>query len=315
MVTYGQGSMTPGQLGTYLKGYFQRSAQVTDLSIQKAGILTGVFPTRNLSIPKLEVRYTQGVPGRMNVALDAPVEDSRWSYRYKDKDLTYDKFSFSVTDAATDMVQVDNMAADGVRSGNQFFANVRDFRMVTELLAKVNASNTHAAAAVWSDAAADVEGDIVRGLEGIVQRTGINPATTKFGLLYQSKVMRGIDQLALIKNVQQTLKSYLGSVFNLGFYPYTPYMDPDGNKYLDVKELTSSDALLTNALIFVEGPQTMECGQYAPNGVPMFETTRVHDVGYKTTLRHSFGCLAVPRYDDTTYTTPLLYKITAASSA
>lgn len=315
MVTYGQGSMTPGQLGTYLKGYFQRTQQITDLSIQKAGILTGVFPTQNLSIPKLEVRYTQGVPGRMNVALDAPVEDSRWTYRYKDKDLTYDKFSFAVTDAATDMVQVDNMAADGVRSGNTFFANVRDFRMITELKAKNNSSCTHGAAAVWSDAAADVEGDIVRGLEGIVQRSGVNPATTQFGLLYQSKVMRGIDQLALIKNVQQTLKSYLGSVFNLSFYPYTPYMDPDGNKYLDVKELTDSDALGTSALLFVEGPQTMMCGQYAPKGVPMFETTRVHDVGYKTTLRHSFGCLAVPRYDDTTYTTPLVYEITAASSS
>lgn len=315
MVTQGMGSMTPGQLGTYLKGYFNRTQQITDLNIQKTGILTGVFPVRPLSIPVLEVRYRQGVPGRMNVALDAPVEDSSWTYRSAEKNLTWDKFSFSVTDAATDMIQVNNMAADGVRDASTYFANIRDYKMITELKAKNNTNNTHSASAVWSDAAADVEGDIVQAIEGIVQRTGVSPASVKFGVLYQSKVLRGIEQLSLIHNVQMSLKDYMTKTFGINFYPYTPYMDPDANKYMDIKEKTSSDALGTSALVFVEGPMTMDCGQYTPQGIPMFETTRIHDVGYKTTMRHSFGCMAVPRYDDSAYTTPLIYEITNASSA
>ena len=98
----------------------------------------------------------------------------------------------------------------------------------------------------------------------------------------------------------------------MNFYPYTPYMNAAGSQYIDVKDDTSSDALGTSALLFVEGPLTMKCGNYSTT--VMNETSRIHDVGYKTTLRHSFGCLAVPLYDNSTYTTPLIHEITAVST-
>ena len=305
------GSMNIGNLGTFLRGYFERNRTVYEMGVQKMGFLGGVFPTRTLSIPKIELRWQAGVAGRMNVALDAPVEDSRWEMKETSKELTWDKFAFTITDSATDAIAVNNMLTTGIRNSASYFAALRDYRIITELRAKNNTNCTHNADAVWTDSAAQVEEDIIQAIQGIVQYSGgLNPETARFGVIYPAKAMMGLDALGLIGNVQMTVKEYLKKTWNISFYPYSPAkFGSDGAEVVDVKNDTSSDALSTNAVVFVEGADTLECGQYYGSGIKMSETTRIHDVGYKTTLRHSFGCLAKPLYDDTTYTTPLIYEI------
>lgn len=305
------GSMNIGNLGTFLRGYFEKNRTVYEMGVQKMGFLGGVFPTRTLSIPKIELRWQAGVAGRMNVALDAPVEDSRWEMKETSKELTWDKFAFTITDSATDAIAVNNMLRTGIKNSANYFAALRDYRIITELRDKHNTHCTHDAAVVWTDSAAQVEEDIIQAIQGIVQYSGgLNPETASFGVIYPAKAMMGLDALGLIGNVQMTVKEYLKKTWKINFYPYSPAkFGSDGAEVVDVKNDTSSDALSTNAVVFVEGADTLECGQYYGNGIKMSETTRIHDVGYKTTLRHSFGCLAKPLYDDTTFTTPLIYEI------
>jgi len=311
------GSMNIGNLGTYLKGYFNRSMEVFDMGVQQAGFLGGVFPVRNLEIPKIELRWQAGVAGRMNVALDAPVEDSRWEMKETSKELTWDKFSFSITDSATDAIAVNNMAATGMRNAAKYFAALRDYRIITELKAKHNSNCTAAADAYWTADTAQVESDIVTAIQTMVDYSGgLNPETARFGVIYPAKAMMGLDSLGLIGNVQMTVKEYLKKTWNMNFYPYSPWKTgTGGDEYIDVKNDTSSDALGTSALVFVEGEDTLVCGQYRGSGIKLVETTRIHDVGYKTTLRNSFGCLAKPLYDDTTFTTPLIYEISNVTSS
>lgn len=312
MVANNMGAMTPNEVGLFLKGYFLRSKEMIPLGIQKAGMLGAAFPTQALATQRLEFWTTQGNPGRMEVALDAPVEDTQYKINHYTKDLMWDKYAFMVTDAATDAIMVDDITTTQIGHAMNFFAQLEDYRKIVELKAKNDSNCTAAAAAHWHAANADMEGDIIAGIETIVKYTGINPSTVQFGLVYPSDCLRGTEQLDLIHNVQQTLKSYLKSIFPINFYPYTAFMDADGNKYIDVKEQTSSDALTTSALLFVEGRDTMRCGRYTPSSIPTTETTRIHDVGYKTTLRNSFGCLAVPRYNAST--TPLIYEVTGVTS-
>ncbi len=305
------GSMNIGNLGTFLRGYFEKNRTVYEMGVQKMGFLGGVFPTRTLSIPKIELRWQAGVAGRMNVALDAPVEDSRWEMKETSKELTWDKFAFTITDSATDAIAVNNMLRTGIKNSANYFAALRDYRIIEELRAKNNTHCTHNADVVWTDSAAQVEEDIIQAIQGIVQYSGgLNPETATFGVIYPAKAMMGLDALGLIGNVQMTVKEYLKKTWNIKFYPYSPAkFGSDGAEVVDVKNDTSSDALGTNAVVFVEGGDTLECGQYYGNGIKMSETTRIHDVGYKTTLRHSFGCLAKPLYDDINFTTPLIYEI------
>ena len=306
------GSMTVDQLGTFVKTYTKKSMEVIRQGIDNSGLLGGAFPTSTLSTPKLEVRWTHGNPGRMNVALDAPVEQTNWAYKATSKDLTFDKFSFMVTDSATDMIAAGNMAADGIRYAMKFFADVEDYQKVTELKAKNNSNCTAAAGGYWNGDTADMEGDIIGGIETVVKYSGIKPDKVQWGVLYPSKVLKGVEQLDLIHNVQQNIKTYLKSVFPIEFYAYTPPMNAAGSQYIDVLNNTSSDALGTSALLFVKGQDTMKSGTYSVQ--TMTETTRIHDVGYVTTLRHSSASLAIPLYDDSTYTTPLIYEITAVSA-
>ena len=106
------GSMNIEQLGTYLRGYFEKNREVFFMGVQQMGFLGKVFPVRTLSTPKMELRWQSGVAGRMNVALDAPVEDSRWSMDETSKELTWDKFAFTITDSATDAIERN----DGLRT-------------------------------------------------------------------------------------------------------------------------------------------------------------------------------------------------------
>lgn len=315
MVVDRMGQMNVAQLGTYLRMYLNKAVPVMPIAISQTGYMAGLFPVETLSVPKLEYRGQAGVPGRMNVALDTPVEDSKWEVTYHSKEMKWDKFAFSVTDAATDAVQVNSLAADGMRCAVEYFAALRDYKIITELKAKNSTSCTATAAALWTLPAADIVGEVTTGISKICEVAKINPDKTQFNVLYPAKCMAGLNQLGLIGNVQQTIKGYLQNVFNINFIGYAPWhTGVTGEEIMDVKHLTDSDALGTSALIFVGGPKTLKCGQYLGNGITLNETTRIHDVGYKTTLRNSFDCMAIPYFDETTETTPLVYELGTVST-
>lgn len=312
------GSMNIGQLGTYLRGYFEKNRDVFFMGVQNAGFLGKVFPVRTLSTPKIELRWQSGVAGRMNVALDAPVEDSRWEMADTSKELTWDKFAFTITDSAVDAVARNTMFRDGINNAARYFASLRDYRIITELRAKNNSNCTADADTYWTSESAKVESDIVTGIQKMVDYSGgvLNPESATLGLIYPAKAMMGLTSLGLIGNVQMTVKDYLKKTWNINFYPYSPAkFGMEGTETVDVKNDTPSDALSTTAVLFVEGGDVLDCGQYFGNGIQMSETTRIHDVGWKTTLRHSFGCMAKPLYDNTTYTTPMIYEITNVTSS
>lgn len=310
-MTVTPGAMTIGQLEKYLVGYAQQGLELIKTDLQTVCPIEAAVPSTQTNIPKISFFVTHGTPGQMDVVLDAPPVLSRWNYKEVSKDMLIQKYSYQVLDSARAAIAVDDMAVTGTQNAMAYFANIHAYKIIKELRAKN--TNTHGASAYWNVSTGNPEGDIVTAIESIMSKTGINPATTTFGVVFPSKVMSGINQLDLLGNVQQNVKDYLSQAWNINWYPFTPYMDADGNTYLDIEEHTSSDSLSTTAVVFAEGLNTIKGKTYVPpNGVPMSETTRLHDSGFITTLRHSYECLAVPRYNAST--TPLIYEITGVSA-
>ncbi|AZF90127.1 MAG: hypothetical protein BPH43C_01 [Phage 5P_1] len=265
------GYMNPDMLGQYIKGWAKRSMELINTDTQNYDLLGNAFnPLKPVDTEKIEFYSIHGVPGRMDVDLDTAVDSSRWSITRVSKDLKWDKFDYLITDAAKTRAAIDTLAMDGTRMALNYFGAVRTYRAVSELVAK--AGDSDPASAAWNTAGANVEGDIVNAIESIVSATGIDPANYTFGVLYPSSRMRGIDQLDLINNVQQSLKEYLMKIWKINFYAFTPYKDADGNAYIDIHNKTSSDALGTNAIVFVEGDNTMRGAIYQPTDIPLTET-------------------------------------------
>ncbi len=307
-MTMQMGGLTADMLGKYIKGWGSQAKELIQLDTQRYDVLGNAFPAKPADTEKMEFYTVHGNPGRMGVSLDTAVEATSWAPSRVTCDLKWDKFEYFVSDGAKTRVAVDTYATDGTRMAMNFFGAVRTYRALTALAAGNATGNTASATAAWNTAGADVEGDIVAGIEKIVDTTGATPETSSFGLIYPADRLRGIAQLALINNVQQSMKEYLGKIWNIEFIPYSPYKNADGSEYLDVKNLTASDALSTNAILYIKGDTTLRNYNYNPSDIPMVETSRVHDAGYRTTLRHCYGSVVVPKYDAST--TVNIYKIT-----
>ena len=305
------GAMTIGQLDKYIRGWATKSLELINLDMQTVSPIDAAFPAKTVEIPRIEFFTTHGVPGQMDVALDTPPVTSRWSHTQVTKDMKIQKFSYKILDSARAAIYVDDMASTGTAMATQYFGAVHTYKLVAELLARYQ--NSGAAGAYWNASTGNAEGNLMSGIETIMTKTGTNPEASTYGVLFPSKVMSGVNQLDLIHNVQQNLKTYLKDAWNINWYPFTPYKDFDGAEYIDVEQKTASDALSTNAVLFLEGTGTLRAAQYVPPaGVPMDETTRLHDEGWITTLRHSFECVAVPKWHATS--TPNIYKITGVSA-
>lgn len=305
------GAMTFAQLDKYIRGWAKKSLELINLDIQTESPLDKAFPTQTLDVQILEFFTTHGVPGQMDVELETPPVMSRWSMSRVTKNIKIQKFSYEILDSTKANVYVDSLAADGTAMAMQYFGAIHTYKIITELLLRYG--NSAAAGAYWNVDGGNAESNIMTGIETIMSKTGTNPANSGYGIIFPSKVMSGINQLDLIHNVQQNLKDYLKDSWNISWYPYTPYMDADGHNYLDIELQTSSDALSTNAIMFLEGTKTLKAAQYIPPAnVPMSETSRVHDHGWITTLRHGYDCIAVPKFHATS--TPHIYKITGVST-
>ena len=304
------GAMTFAQLDKYIRGWGKKSLELINLDIQVASPLDKAFPTQTVDIQRLEFFTVHGNPGQLDVELESPPVMTRWNMTRVTKDIKIQKFSYEILDSTKANVYVDTLAADGTNMALKFFGAVHTYKLINEMASYYG--NTATPSAYWNADGGNPEGDIMTGLETIMYKTGTNPESSAYGLVFPSKVMSGINQLDLIHNVQQNLKDYLKDAWNITWYPYTPYMDADGNQYLDIETKTASNALLADtsymdAFMFLEGTQTMKAAQYIPPAnVPMSETTRVHDHGWVTTLRHGYDCKVVPKYSSTT--TPHIYR-------
>jgi len=319
------GPMTTEQLGSFVKGFVKKLPTVIDqyLYQQPAGLLKA-FPVDRLDTQTLELSTRTWAGGEMDQALDGAPDSSRWKYIRSYKDLTnsWDKQDFFIFDSATTMAAANRLASDGQRDVQNYFTATRVYKMLRELKAGNVSGNTHAAgtagggsASVWGAAGTgDAEADIAKAITTIVGGTGIDVSKTTFGVAYPSEVMDEFMQLDLINQVTQRLQDYLKTAWNVNLYAVTPWKDGEGNAYISNRPVTSSDALGTSALVFVEGPQTMLGGEYRPNDIMLSETERVYGTGYRTLMKQCVEYLVVPTDATANGDSSLIYEITSVTT-
>lgn len=315
------GPMTKEQLGYFVKGFAKRGAQVieTNMYKQPSGLLAAFPVDNNLPSETLELWTRTWSGGEMDQPLDGAPDASNWKYVRSYKDLTnsYDKQGFYIFDSAATAAAANRLGADGLRDVQNYFAATRCYKLLRELKAKEATGNTGAASDVWGAAGTgDAEADVAKGITKIVSVTGIDieDPNIKFGLAYPSEVLDEFKQLDLINQVTQQLGVYLKTAWKINLYPITPWQDGEGNSYISNRPVVSSDVLLTSALLFVEGGQTMRGGSYAASEAVMSETERVHATGYRTTMKTNIDYLAVPMDGTANGKSKLIYEITAVTT-
>lgn len=285
------GTMTDAELGKFIKGWASQTAKVIDQQIQQVNLFGGAFPVFPAETEREEVFYFGGQPGRYGVSLDEPTEYTKWDYSKAQCDLIWSKFAYKISDAAVSRAAKNRMATDGTAMALKYFGAVRTYQIGTELLAKAG-SSAGASDGYWN-AGGDIIADIATAITTLRRNNGVGPEA-KIGVCYPQDVENGLLELGLIKNVQQTVQDYLTAVYNVNWYPYTPYTDADGNFRIDVKTKATSDFLTTNALVFLEGDVTLRSFEYKPAGVLAVETGRDFDSGDKISSKMCTGALAIP---------------------
>jgi hypothetical protein len=314
------GALTSGILDKLVKGRAKQNARVIDTNLNKAPMgLLRAFPVDSLSSQLLEFWTVKGNPGQVNQALDGMPDLTKHKYVRSYKDLTnsWDKQAYKIMDSAQTAMAVNRLANDGRKFIQDYFTNVRVWKLLTELKAKEATGNTHGASDVWgASGTGDAEADIAKAITKIVSTTGIDIETGgyTFGVAYPSEVLDEFQQLDLINQVTQRLSDYLKAAWKINLYPITPPTDADGNAYIDVKFQTSSDILTTSALVFVEGQQTMIGGNYAPSDIMLNETERQLAEGWTTVMKQCVDYLAVPTDGTSNGKTSFIYEITSVTT-
>lgn len=315
------GALTAEQLDKLVKGRARQAARVIDINLNKSPVgLLAAFPM-DTSLPSqmLELHATAGNPGQINQPLDGMPDLTRHSYKrsYKDMTNSWDKQAYKIMDSAMTASAVNRLATDGTRFIQNYFAACRVYKLLSELKSKRATANTHGADDVWgASGTGDADADVATAIAKIVSTTGANVEGNSFsiGLAYPSEVLDEFMQLNLIGQVTQRLKDYLKAAWNLNVYPITPFMDADGNNYIDVKFKTTSDVLGTSALVFFEGEQTMVGGEYRPTDIMLNETQRQIGEGWTTVMKQCVEYLAVPMDGTANGKTKMVYEITGVTS-
>lgn len=321
------GVMDVEALGKFVKGFAGRTARVFNTNLNKAPMgLLAAFPVDNLESQKLEHFGQTWSPGMIDQPLDGAGDTSKWRMLYSFKDLTnsWDKQSFKILDSAATAQAADKMGTSGAQMVQDYLVSARAYKLIRELKAKRATANHHAAgtigggaASVWGSAGAgNAEKDIAAAITQVASTTGIDleSGVYEFGLLYPSKVLDEFAQLNYINLVVQRLKDYLKGAWNLTQYPFTPYADGDGDKYIDLKKTVNSDILGTSALLFLKGEQTMVGGNYGPKDIMLTETSREHATGFISTFKQCVEYLVVPMDGQPNGKTKLCYEITSVTT-
>lgn len=287
----------------------KKSIQAMDIIYQastQVGAIGDTISTITIDDMKLKFDVTKGVIGEYNVALDAGLEPNKLAYTELDADLVWSKYPYAILDGAKLSSRKPNqMWQDITIAASEYFGAVKDYQCLTLLSA--GAENTHAAlGGNWDTDTAQIENDIVKGIQKVVATSNVQASET-ISVLYPADVSFELMKLDLIGNVQQQLKGYLEDSFKLSLRPYRPYLDADGTAQLD--------GLEDDCVIYVNGDRTMRHAQYsqaeaARRNIPLIEHSRVHDRGeFYTQRMASQGRVVWDGISDTDTKTGRVYKI------
>lgn len=315
------GQLIMGDLGraSTLYAYGVRNLNIIDQSLPATSQLLKFFqgPYFNRDEEFLEFFANEGNnPGVIDVPINADIPAiTKNTYTAKRQRIFWDMYASSVGDDVKEksLPRVLDMEA---QASTRFYTKVVDYKIIKELVAGAHANTTFVAqSGVW-DAAAHVEQDITKALQDLAYQSGISHSEAKQILvIFPTKVFTSLFGLDFIKNVNQSIVDHLGNSYkNMTFIDFTPSLNSSGERKIDISDGTSSDALLTNALVVYSGPETLDVGEYVPSNIPRVVTgSNGLFKGYTTATRRCFGCKTVPMFGAAA-TTPRIAKITGVTT-
>jgi hypothetical protein len=158
-----------------------------------------------------------------------------------------------------------------------------DNKILTDLVA--GAGQTQAATAVWGNAAADEEKDVLEAMD-LIFANGRVSGSEPLAMVVPSTVRSVLWNTQLYGNVVESLEEHLYKVANLRIY-YT-------------RDHGSSGAIGTSALLLIPGAETAEFFQYNGDGFMETEMTRVEGMGYSWLLTSYYGTVIHQHQDGAT---------------
>jgi hypothetical protein len=257
---------------------------------------------------------TRSRVGMDDVAVDAGFDHTRLVYKPMRADLKWSIYPYMITDGSKIISRDPNvMWKDAVTSASEFFAAIRDYRVLANFRSSNGTSATAAGTANWDAANADVEKDILTALAYITANSNIQNGE-KISVIMPADVSFEVKKLTLVKNIQRTMQDYLEQSFNIQFYTYRAMLDDAGT--------ATYDGLSTSALVFVQGNKTAQALEFSPaeaarRGVPLVEHSRIHGRGDQYTQKIATGCLVtwdgINTYSETAPLTNRIYEITSVT--
>ena len=269
-----------------------------------------------------DVQYdvTNSTPGSFDVAVDAATDYAKIAYPQIKTTMKWMKRPYMILDGAKLSSRVPGtLASDSQKAVVGYFAACRDYVTLNGMMTA--AGGSAAATAEWGDDGAEIDTDIINALKSIDENSNADE-DAKYSVVLPSCVNFEAKKLTMIKNIQETMQSYLGRSFNLDFFSYKPY------KYKKVATAASAttvlDGLANDAMVFVQGRETamqleFSSAAAAAKQVPLSEMSRIQDRGELYTTRMCVGCLPVwdslGEYTSSSdYKTNRIYKITDVKS-
>jgi len=256
----------------------KKAIQAMDVIYQAStlmGVVGDTIKTREIDSLRFKFDVTKGVIGEYDVDLDSGIEPNKLSYTQLTADLKWSKYPYAILDSSKLASRLPNQAwKDISTSASEYFATVKDYECLSVMSAGAASSHT-ALGGNWDTNTAQIENDIVKGVQYIVAKSNVQPNET-ISVVYPADVSYELMKLDLVGNVQQQLKDYMEKSFNLSMRPYRAYLDGDGTAQMD--------ALSDDCLIYVNGDRTCRHARYsakaaAAKGVPLVEHTRSFDRG------------------------------------
>jgi hypothetical protein len=257
----------------------KKAIQAVDIVYQASTLLGAVgntIPTEQISELRFKFDVTKGVPGEYDVQPGAGIDLEKLSVTQLSADLIWSRYQFMLTDDSKLYCRDGTSKTwdNAIRSATEYFAAVKDYQCIAKMVAGVPSSHA-ALGGTWDSATAQIENDILKGLQYIGSNSNIQNNEV-ISVLVPAAVYHETRKLDLIGNVQQQLRDYLQRSFNLDIRPFRAYKNSAGTAILD--------GLSTNCLIYVNGNLTCRHAQYstaaaAAADFPLTERWRVEGRG------------------------------------
>lgn len=292
--------------------YGMRNLELIDMTVPQESALLQFFrgPNYERDEDYLDFFTRESNPGIINAPINADIPTpTKGTYRHTRERILWDMYWWAIDDEVKEKSLPRVMDAEAQDAIN-FYANVTDYKIVKELVSGASPDTTFPAqSGPWTDPA-NAEADIVHALELIADCSGVPHYKAKSILvIYPTRVFSSVKGLTFIHNVNQSIESYFKSAYqNMVFIDFTPSLNSQGRRIIDIASGESSDALGNNALVVYSGTQTLEVGEYVPKSIPRVETQSLGVFkGVLTATRRCFGCKTVGAFGRST--SPRIAKI------